>query len=116
MSRFTLQGQHASAPRIASRLRLARTGLVAVIAILMLGASLPGATAAQLDFDGEYILQCSCPVWWNSPWEGGGTFDAGDSLDTVALSNGGGVILMHEIRAEDGTLEDLIETRTANLE
>lgn len=88
--------------------------LIIVALSLLLAAGMAGPAAAQAD--GEYILQCSCPIGWSAPWEGAGTFDEADSLDTVALANGSAVLLIHEIRFDDGTVEGMIEDRSAALD
>jgi len=91
-----------------------RACLVTVVAALMLGVTAPASTFAAED--GLYIMQCGCMVEWTGDWDGNGIFSEEDTLDTIALSNGSGVILMHEIPAEDGTLEDLVEERSAILD
>ncbi len=105
-----------SSGRSISALILTRTGLLAIIASLIMGAGGPGSALAQFDFDGEYILQCSCPVWWDEPWEGAGVFDEDKSLDTVVLANGGAVLLIQEILIDDGTLAGMIQDRSEILE
>lgn len=89
-------------------------GLLAVLVSMVAGA--PRAAVAQVDFDGEHILQCSCPVWWSAPWEGEGTFDANASLDEVILENGDATVMIHEIPLTGGSVEDMIEDRTVELE
>jgi hypothetical protein len=88
--------------------------LVAMIAPMVLAIGAPTAAVAQSD--GEYLLQCGCPLWWSAPWEGEGTFDEADSLDEVILENGDLTLLIHEIPIDNGTLEGMIEDRTAALE
>jgi hypothetical protein len=88
--------------------------LVAMIAPMVLAIGAPRAAVAQSD--GEYLLQCGCPLWWSAPWEGEGTFDEADSLDEVILENGDLTLLIHEIPIDNGTLESMIEDRTEALE
>jgi hypothetical protein len=100
--------------RSISVLNLTRTGLLAIIGALLIGAGLPVSALTQEE--GEHILQCSCPVWWDEPWEGTGVFDEDESLDTVVLTNGRAVLLIQEILIDDGTLAGMIQDRTGILE
>ena len=93
---------------------LTRTGLLAIVAALTIGASLPASALAEEG--GAYTLQCFCPLEWSEPWDGQGVFDESDSLDTVALANDGAVLLIHEIPLEDGDLDGMIADRTESLE
>lgn len=93
---------------------LTRTGLLAIMAALTIGASLPASALAEEG--GAYTLQCFCPLEWSEPWDGQGVFDESDSLDTVALANDGAVLLIHEIPLEDGDLDGMIADRTDSLE
>lgn len=93
---------------------LTRTGLLAIVAALTIGASLP--VRALAEEGGAYTLQCFCPLEWSEPWDGQGVFDESDSLDTVALANDGAVLLIHEIPLDDGTLEGMVEDRGASLD
>lgn len=104
------------APRLVVGMRaMALLGAIALIAALIpLGGS--RASAAQADWDGEYILQCSCPVWWWEPWEGEGTFDEAASLDEVILENGDATVIVRELPREGHELLDLVDMRTDELE
>jgi len=93
---------------------LTRTGLLAIVAALTIGAGLPASALAEEG--GAYTLQCFCPLEWSEPWDGQGVFDESDSLDTVALANDGAVLLIHEIPLEDGDLDGMIADRTESLE
>jgi hypothetical protein len=88
--------------------------LLAIVAPLLMAMGAPNAAMAQSD--GEYMLQCGCPLWWSAPWEGKGTFDEADSLDEVILENGDATLIIHEIPIENGTLEGMVEDRTEALE
>jgi hypothetical protein len=96
-----------------SRRTFGRTGLFAVIAAVLLVGSPTSAFALE---DGEYLMQCSCPVWWAGDWDGNGVFNEDDSLDTIALANGSAVFFMHELPIDAMGLEDYAETRTEALE
>jgi hypothetical protein len=85
-----------------------------MIAPMILAIGAP--TAAMAQDDGEYMLQCGCPLWWSAPWEGEGTFDEDESLDEVMLENGDLTLLIHEIPIDNGSLEGMIEDRTEALE
>ncbi len=91
----------------------ARHGMLALVSVLLLaGVAVPaGAQGA-----GQYTLQCSCPLWWNDPWDGNGVFNAAASLDTVALANDPAVLLIHETPLSAGTIAGMVEDRTASLE
>jgi hypothetical protein len=94
---------------------MALLGVIALLSSLIpLGGS--RASAAQFDWDGEHILQCSCPVWWWEPWEGEGTFDEDESLDEVILENGNATVIIHEIPLAGHDLLDLVDMRTDELE
>jgi hypothetical protein len=104
------------APRLVVGMRaMALLGVIALLSSLIpLGGS--RASAAQFDWDGEHILQCSCPVWWWEPWEGEGTFDEDESLDEVILENGNATVIIHEIPVAGHELLDLVDMRTNELE
>lgn len=96
---------------------LTRAGLltvVAAVAALVVGVGLPAGALAEIG--GSYTLQCFCPLEWEEPWDGQGVFDENDALDTVALTNDGAVLLIHEIPLADGDLDGLIADRTDALE
>lgn len=93
---------------------LTRSGLLALIAALTMGASLPATVLAEEG--GDYLLQCFCPLEWSEPWDGQGVFNESDSLDSVALANDGAVLLIHEIPLSDGDLGGMIADRTDSLE
>jgi hypothetical protein len=105
--------RHRISHRAAAPRAIARTGLLAIIGALLLGAGIPASVMAQ---DGEYILQCSCPIAWEEPWEGAAGFEDDASLDTVALANDGAVLLVHEIPLEEGSIDGMIEDRTDTLD
>ncbi|HYI25531.1 MAG TPA: hypothetical protein VD767_08995 [Thermomicrobiales bacterium] len=90
-----------------------RAAFVALACALLLGSGGPPALADQ---DGSYTFQCFCPLEWSGDWDGNGVFDEGESLDTVALAHDTAVLLMHEIPLDDGSIEGMIEDRTAVLE
>ncbi|MEJ7902054.1 MAG: hypothetical protein WKF63_09410 [Thermomicrobiales bacterium] len=87
-----------------------RAGVLAILAGLTLGMSLPASALAEEG--GAYTLQCFCPLEWEEAWDGQGVFDESDSLDTVALANDGAVLLIHEIPLDEGSLEGMVEDRS----
>ncbi len=93
---------------------LTRIGLLAVMAALTIGASLPANALAEEG--GDYTLQCFCPLEWSEAWDGNGVFDEDATLDTVALANDGAVLLIHEIPLDGGTLEGMVDDRGASLD
>ena len=101
------------ARRFPFRPAFARIALLALIPGIALGAGIAPALAEE---NGSYVFQCMCPLEWSGDWDGNGTLDEDDSLDTVALANDTAVLLMHEIPFDDGTIEGMIEDRTASLE
>jgi hypothetical protein len=82
--------------------------------LLILGSMLP--TNAMALEDGEYTMQCFCPVSWTGDWDGNGIFDEDASRDTIALASGDAVLLIHELPIDASTLEEMTETRTEDLE
>ncbi len=93
---------------------LTRIGLLAVMASLTIGVSLPANALAEEG--GDYTLQCFCPLEWSEAWDGNGVFDEDATLDTVALANDGAVLLIHEIPLDGGTLEGMVDDRGASLD
>ena len=93
---------------------LTRIGLIAVMAALTIGVSLPANALAEEG--GDYTLQCFCPLEWSEAWDGNGVFDEDATLDTVALANDGAVLLIHEIPLDGGTLEGMVDDRGASLD
>ena len=101
------------ARRFPFRSAFARLVLLALIPALAMGAGIAPALAEE---NGAYTFQCFCPLEWTGDWYGNGVLDEDASLDTVALANGSAVLLMHEIPFDDGSIEGMIEDRTAALE
>jgi len=93
--------------------RVAFRVLLALMAALLLATG-PGSALAEEG--GSYTLQCFCPLEWSEEWDGNGVFLEDATLDTVALANGGAVLIMHEIPLDAGTLEGMVEDRTASLD
>lgn len=93
---------------------IARSGLLAVVAILIMASGMPAGALAEED--GDFILQCFCPLSWSGPWDGAGVFNDDESLDTVALTDDGAVLLIREIPLVAGDLAGMIEERTESLE
>ncbi len=96
-----------------SRRTLGRTSLFAFIAAFVLVGGPTGALALE---EGEYVMQCSCPVWWTGDWDGNGVFKEDDSLDIIALANGPAVFLMHELPVDAMDLDEYAEARSESLE
>lgn len=96
------------------RARLCALAVVLAIMVPLFGGAAPQVALAQTD--GIYMLQCSCPVWWSEPWSGAGTFDERASRDELVLVNGPASMIMVEIPVDAGTIEGMIEDRTAELE
>jgi len=84
--------------------------LPGLIGMLLLAGAVPATALAEEG--GAYTLQCFCPLEWDESWDGQGVFDESDSLDTVALTNGGAVLLIHEIPLDEGSLEGMVEGRS----
>ncbi len=113
MERRTFASRAASLRALKSRRAFARTGMFAFIAsVLMVGGP---ASALALE-NGEYIMQCSCPVWWEGDWDGNGVFNEDDSLDTIALANGTAVLLIHELPIDAMSFKKFSNARTGALE
>lgn len=87
--------------------------LLALVSTLLLAA---GPASAVAEEGGSYTLQCFCLLEWGETWDGQGVFNEDDSLDTVALTNDGAVLILHEIPLADGTIAGMVEDRTATLE
>lgn len=87
--------------------------VIVLMAGLLLGA---GPASALAEEGGSYTLQCFCPLEWSEAWDGDGVFDEDASLDTVALANDGAVLVMHELPLDGGTLEGMVEDRSAVLD
>jgi hypothetical protein len=93
---------------------LTRTSVVAILVSLLMGVGARGNALAEEG--GDFTLQCFCPLEWSETWDGAGVFNEAESLDTVALTSGGAVLLIHEIPLDTGTLGGMIEERTESLE
>lgn len=94
----------------------ARMATVALVCAFLLGSGIVPALAAE---DGSYVMQCGCPLEWGGDWDGSGVFIEDDSLDWIVLGNAEDAttaLIFHEIPREGGSLEDLVERRSASLE
>lgn len=90
-----------------------RTLAIVLFAAFALASSPFQAAALE---DGEYIMQCSCPVQWSGDWDGNGVFNEDDTRDTIVLVNGDVTIILHEVPIDDATTESMIDDRQKSLE
>ena len=84
-----------------------------VTLMLLLGVASPAAAGEE----GSWLLQCGCPLDWTDTWLGDASFDDENSLDTVALVNDdGAVVMMHEVPLDSSDVETMLLDRSADLE
>jgi hypothetical protein len=73
-------------------------------------------TPALAGENGSYVMQCGCPLEWSGDWDGNGVFNEDESRDTIALANGTAVLIFHEIPMPSGSLDEMVDDRSASLE
>jgi hypothetical protein len=91
----------------------ARLATVALVCAFLLGSGVAPALAGE---NGSYVMQCGCPLEWSGDWDGNGIFNEDKSRDTIALANGTAVLIFHEIPMVDGSLDEMVNDRSASLE